>query len=100
MSRLSLSSRQTFRAAVGSTLGALGIIAALAAARPASGGAVAEDWLAKLTGSHRQLFDAPAPAGGIPLVHVLNYYDTYNKAFNVTDKDVNGVLTFYGATTF
>jgi len=59
-----------------------------------------EDWLARLTGSHRQLFDAPAPAGGIPLVHVLNYYDTYNKAFNVPDKDVNGVLTFYGSTTF
>jgi hypothetical protein len=35
-----------------------------------------------------------------PLVHVLNYYDTYNKAFNTPDKDVNGVLTFYGATTF
>lgn len=33
-------------------------------------------------------------------MHVLNYYDTYNKAFGVADKDVNGVLTFYGATTF
>jgi intracellular sulfur oxidation DsrE/DsrF family protein len=57
-------------------------------------------WLAGLKGKHRQLFDAPAPAGGIPLVHVLNYMDTYNKAFATPDKDVNAVLTFYGSTVF
>lgn len=57
-------------------------------------------WLQKLTGEHRQLFDAPAPGGGIPLVHVMNYYDTYNVAYHVPDAAVNGVLTFYGTTTF
>lgn len=59
-----------------------------------------DDWLAPLKGQHRQLFDASAPGGGIPLVHVLNYYDTYNSAFGVKDKDINAVLTFYGTTTF
>jgi hypothetical protein len=59
-----------------------------------------EAWLDALKGTHRELFDAPAPAGGIPLVHVMNYYDTYNKAYNVKDKDINGILTFYGTTTF
>jgi intracellular sulfur oxidation DsrE/DsrF family protein len=58
------------------------------------------DWLKGLTGKHRQFFDNPSPNGGIALVHVLNYYDTYNKAFNVKDSDVNAVLTFYGSTTF
>jgi hypothetical protein len=57
-------------------------------------------WLLALKGKHRQLFDAPAPAGGIPLVHVLNFYDTYNTAYGVPDRDINGVLTFYGNTTF
>jgi intracellular sulfur oxidation DsrE/DsrF family protein len=57
-------------------------------------------WLAGLKGKHRQLFDAASPNGGVPLVHVMNYYDTYNKAFSTPDRDVNGVLTFYGATTF
>lgn len=57
-------------------------------------------WLAGLKGKHRQLFDAAAPAGGIPLMHVLNFYDTYNRAFNTSDRDVNAVLTFYGSTTF
>ena len=62
--------------------------------------AVNDAWLTKLTAKHRQLFDAPAPAGGIPLVHVMNYYDTWNKAYNVSDKEIAGVLTFYGSTTF
>lgn len=57
-------------------------------------------WLTSLDGKYKMLFDAPAPAGGIPLVHVLNYYDTYNKAYNVPDKDVDAVFTFYGSTTF
>jgi intracellular sulfur oxidation DsrE/DsrF family protein len=57
-------------------------------------------WLTKLDGKHRQLFDAPSPDGGIPLVHVLNYYDTFNAAFGVADRDVDAVLTFYGKTTF
>ncbi len=33
-------------------------------------------------------------------MHVMNYYDTYNKAFNVKDADIDAVLTFYGSTTF
>jgi hypothetical protein len=57
-------------------------------------------WLDGLKAKHRQFFDAPAPNGGIALVHVMNYYDTYNKAFGVKDTDIDAVLTFYGATTF
>ena len=57
-------------------------------------------WLGKLRGKHRQFFDNPSVGGGIALVHVMNYYDTYNKAFGVKDADIKAVLTFYGATTF
>ncbi len=57
-------------------------------------------WLDGLKAKHRQFFDNPSPNGGIALVHVMNYYDTYNKAFGVKDADINAVLTFYGATTF
>lgn len=62
--------------------------------------AVNDAWLDGLKGKHRQLFDSPEPAGGIPLVHILNYYETYNKAYGVKDKDINAIGTFYGATTF
>ena len=84
-------------------LGAAGFAAprpSPAAATPAVATTAPADWLAGITAPHRQLFDAPAPEGGVPLVHVMNYYDTYNRAFGVKDADVDGVLTFYGATTF
>jgi hypothetical protein len=57
-------------------------------------------WLDGLKAKHRQFFDAPTAGGGIPLVHVMNYYDTYNKTYNVKDADIDAVLTFYGAITF
>ena len=57
-------------------------------------------WLAGLTAKHKQFFDSPAPAGGIPLVHIMNYYDTYNRAYGVKDQDIDAVGTFYGTTTF
>ena len=57
-------------------------------------------WLDGLKAKHKQFFDNPTPNGGIGLVHVMEYYDTYNKAFGVKDSDVNAVLTFYGMTTF
>jgi intracellular sulfur oxidation DsrE/DsrF family protein len=68
--------------------------------RTASSLATQAPWLTALKGRHRQLFDAPNPDGGVPLVHVMNYFDTYNKAFKVADRDINTVLTFYGKTTF
>lgn len=69
-------------------------------ARTHRASATPDAWLQKLKGEHRQLFDAPAPGGGIPLVHVMNFYDTYNTTYHVPDAAVNPVLTFYGTTTF
>jgi hypothetical protein len=57
-------------------------------------------WVRLMTGAHRQLFDTPNPDGGIPLVHLMNYYDTYNRDFKVSDREINGILTFYARTTF
>lgn len=94
------------------------LVAAIAA-RPSSSSAAAADfspaatpvassetpaptdrWLKSLTGKHRQLFDAPAPGGGILLIHMLNYYDTWVRDYGAKDSDINGVGTFYGSTTF
>ena len=76
-------------------------VAASAARTTASASTTNGDaWLDRLNGSHRELFDAPMPAGGIPLVHLMNYYDTYNKAYDTKDADINGILTFYGGTVF
>jgi hypothetical protein len=56
-----------------------------------------DEWLNKLNGKHRQLFDFPAHADGLPLVHMLNYYETLNKAYNAKDSEINTIGTFYGA---
>lgn len=97
--------RMVQRAALGAA--AVGVLAAaspaaIPAALEAQQVAVkpSDDWLKGLGASHKQLFDGPQPLGGVPLVHVMNYYDTYNKAYNVKDADIDAVATFYGATTF
>lgn len=60
----------------------------------------ADNWLKGLNGKHRQLFDSPAPGGGIMLIHMLNYYDTLVRDYHLKDADVDAVGTFYGTTTF
>ncbi len=57
---------------------------------------VEDEWLDKLKAKHRQLFDFPSHGDGGPLVHMLNYYNTLNTAYNVKDSDINTVGTFYG----
>lgn len=57
------------------------------------------DWLTALDAPNRMLFDAPRANDGIPLVHALNYVDSWNAA-GVEDAEIDAVITLYGATTF
>jgi len=87
-------------------LAALSLVLAAVAAHPAAATAQrtpatpSDHWLDGLTATHRQFFDAPTANGGVVLVHILNYYDTLNRAYHAKDADVDAVGTFYGATTF
>jgi intracellular sulfur oxidation DsrE/DsrF family protein len=56
-------------------------------------------WLEGLNAPHRCLFDSPQENGGLPMVHILNYLNTYNSAYGVKDSEINTVGTFYGFTT-
>ena len=58
-----------------------------------------DEWLNRITGSHRQLFDMPTEAGGLPMLHILNYLNTYNTAYGTKDSDISAIGTFYGFTT-
>jgi intracellular sulfur oxidation DsrE/DsrF family protein len=58
-----------------------------------------EKWLKGLNAKHRCFFDSPAPQDGLPLVHIMNYINTYNTAYGVQDASINTVGTFYGFTT-
>lgn len=72
----------------------------LGAAAPAAGGAGGpDDWLDGLTAPNRQFFDMPVVDDGLPLVHIVNYLNTYNSAYGVADADINAIGGLYGYTT-
>jgi len=80
--------------------------AAAAAALPASAGAPAaaqtappgaDSWIREVKGVHRCLFDFPQHKYGFPLLHILNYLNTYGSAYKT--KAVGAVGTFYSIGT-
>ncbi|MGQ0539884.1 MAG: hypothetical protein ACT4R6_13125 [Gemmatimonadaceae bacterium] len=83
-------------AAVAAAAGASALPRVIHAA-PGASAAPGDEWLDKLKGKHRQFFDAPAHADALPLIHVLNYYNTLNTAYGVKDGEISTVLTLYGA---
>ncbi|HEV8613191.1 MAG TPA: hypothetical protein VGQ73_06750 [Gemmatimonadales bacterium] len=90
--------RRGFLARLAGGITALGAGAALraplvAAQTPA---APQDQWLTKLTGRHRCLFDFPLHGGGLPLIHMLNYIATYRSAYGEPPSTVNAVGTLYG----
>jgi hypothetical protein len=56
-------------------------------------------WLHGIKGNHAQIFDMPAPNGGFPLLHVRNYMQTYQSAFEMTYPHVLAIVGLYGFTT-
>jgi intracellular sulfur oxidation DsrE/DsrF family protein len=59
----------------------------------------ADDWIKEVKGSHRTLFDFPQHKNGMPLLHILNYINTYNTAYKTTPGQVGAVGTFYSVGT-
>jgi intracellular sulfur oxidation DsrE/DsrF family protein len=59
----------------------------------------ADDWLREVKGTHRSLFDFPQHKNAAPLLHILNYLNTYQTAYKTTPGQVGAVGTFYGIGT-
>ena len=57
----------------------------------------ADDWIQEVRGSHRCLFDFPQHKNGYPLLHILNYLNTYSQAYKTEPGQVGAVGTFYSA---
>ena len=88
------------RGFLGRILGAAGVASL---SMPATGAAAAESetdaWIEEVKGSHRCLFDFPQHKNGFPLLHILNYLNTYTRAYNTGPGQVGAVGTFYSAGT-
>ncbi len=61
-----------------------------------------EDWLGKIKGTHRQVFDSPHPEGGLPLAQTRVFLMTSGSGDKVqagaTDSDVQAVLVLRHAS--
>jgi intracellular sulfur oxidation DsrE/DsrF family protein len=58
-----------------------------------------DDWIKEVKGTHRCLFDFPQHKNGFPLLHILNYLNTYSAAYKVPAGTAGAVGTFYGIGT-
>ena len=72
----------------------LSMSARAAAAAEESG---TDDWIREVKGTHRCLFDFPQHNNGMPLLHILNYLNTYAVAYKTGPGQVGAVGTFYSA---
>jgi intracellular sulfur oxidation DsrE/DsrF family protein len=84
-------------------LGRLLGFAAAATALPLAGGQTAgaqasnpDGWITGVKGTHRTLFDFPQHKAGVPLLHILNYLNTYQAGYKAAPGTVSAVGTFYG----
>jgi len=54
-----------------------------------------DDWIKEVKGTHRCLFDFTQHKNGYPLLHILNYLNTYLTAYKTGAGQVGAVGTFY-----
>jgi hypothetical protein len=91
--------RRGFLGRVIGTAAAFGVGGAgLAAAQQkpaAAAGSPHDAWIQKVKGTHRCLFDFPQFKNGMPLLHILNYLNTYGEAYKSAPGTVGAVGTFY-----
>jgi len=56
-----------------------------------------DDWIKDVKGTHRCLFDFPQHKNGFPLLHILNYLNTYATAYKTGAGQVGAIGTLYSA---
>jgi intracellular sulfur oxidation DsrE/DsrF family protein len=88
--------RRTFLGRMVGAAAAAGLsIAGTRAVAEAAGPDSSDSWLQEVKGTHRTLFDFPQPKNGFPLLHILNYLNTYATAYKTAAGQVGAVGTFY-----
>ena len=97
------SARRTFLQRMG--FGTLALVSGGAIARPAMASPAAapatprpasskDDWLDRIRGEHRQVFDIVEPNNGLGAVYALNYLDSYQRVHSLSGDDVTAVAVY------
>jgi intracellular sulfur oxidation DsrE/DsrF family protein len=89
------SAKSDRRSFLGGMFGAAAAASLSIPARVAARESPTDDWIKEVRGTHRCLFDFPQHKNGVPLLHVLNYLNTYAAAYKTTAGQVGAVGTFY-----
>jgi hypothetical protein len=84
------------RSFLGGMFGAAAAAGFALGSRAAAAEPSADDWIKEVKGTHRCLFDFPQHKNAMPLLHILNYLNTYATAYKTTAGEVAAVGTFYG----
>jgi intracellular sulfur oxidation DsrE/DsrF family protein len=88
------------RGFLGRIAGAAAALSVLNEARPAEAQTAGpDDWIKGVKGTHRCLFDFPQHKNGMPLLHILNYLNTYTEAYKSAPGQAGAVGTFYSMGT-
>jgi intracellular sulfur oxidation DsrE/DsrF family protein len=97
---MDFSGRTHRRGFLGRIAGAAAALSVLNDAPPAEAQpAGPDDWIKGVKGTHRCLFDFPQHKNGMPLLHVLNYLNTYAEAYKSAPGQAGAVGTFYSMGT-
>ena len=86
------------RSFLGQVFGAAAVAGlSMSGSRAAAAEAGPDEWIQEVKGTHRCLFDFPQHKNGFPLLHILNYLNTYATAYKSTPGQVGAVGTLYSA---
>ncbi len=88
--------RRTF---LGGALAAAAAAALPEAARASDRRPAPDDWIDEVPGARRCLFDFNQHKNGLPLLHILNYLNTYSAAYGTAAGEVGAAATLYGIGT-
>lgn len=61
---------------------------------PDSRSALKDDWVSRIKGQHRQVFDATEPNAGFAVVYALNFIESSKEAHNLDDSAHTAVVSF------
>lgn len=85
--------RRSFLGQIAGAAAAAGVV--FAPTRAAAEESGSDGWITEVKGTHRCLFDFPQHKNGMPLLHILNYLNTYSTAYKTSPGQVGAVGTFY-----
>ena len=76
--------------------GVFGAAESAGAQAPKAAPAGPDAWIREVKGTQRCLFDFPQHKNGMPLLHILNYLNTYKEAYKAAAGTAGAAGTFYG----